>query len=88
MPQITAAAVKELRERTGLPMMECKMALSENDGDQEAAITWLRERGAKTQDARSGRETAFGRAVSPNRRSARADTDSGRERDRRAGGAL
>lgn len=58
---ITAAAVKELRERTGLPMMECKKALTECDGDQENAIAWLRERGAQTQEKRSGRETAFGR---------------------------
>ena len=58
---ITAAAVKELRERTGLPMMECKKALTECDGDQESAIAWLRKQGLQTQEKRSGRETAFGR---------------------------
>lgn len=61
MPQITAAAVKSLREKTGLPMMECKKALLESDGDQEAAITTLRERGAKTMATRADRATAFGR---------------------------
>lgn len=61
MPQITAAAVKALRDRTGLPMMECKTALSESGGDEDAAITWLRERGAKTMEKRSERETSFGR---------------------------
>ena len=58
---ITAQAVKQLREMTGLPMMECKKALTENDGDQEKAIQWLREQGKKTESKRSGRETAFGR---------------------------
>ena len=61
MPQITAASVKELRERTGLPMMDCKKALAECDGDQEAAVDWLRKQGLKTMEKRSGRETSFGR---------------------------
>lgn len=61
MAAITAAAVKELREITGLPMMDCKKALTECDGEQEAAITWLRERGNAVMDKRSDRETAFGR---------------------------
>jgi len=61
MPEITAVAVKSLRERTGLPMMECKKALTENNGEEEAAVTWLRERGAKTMEKRADRETAFGR---------------------------
>lgn len=61
MPEITAAAVKALRDKTGLPMMECKKALQEADGDQDAAITRLRERGAKTMETRADRETAFGR---------------------------
>ena len=42
---ISAAAVKSLREKTGLPMMECKKALAESKGDEEAAIRWLREQG-------------------------------------------
>ena len=61
MAAITAAAVKELRQVTGLPMMDCKKALTECDGEQEAAISWLRERGAKVMDKRADRETAFGR---------------------------
>ena len=42
MAQITAALVKELREKTGAGMMDCKKALGENDGDVEASIDWLR----------------------------------------------
>ncbi|HJN09674.1 MAG: translation elongation factor Ts [Pirellulaceae bacterium] len=61
MAAITAAAVKELRQVTGLPMMDCKRALTECDGEQEAAITWLRERGATVMGKRADRETAFGR---------------------------
>lgn len=61
MAEITAAAVKELREKTGLPLMDCKKSLSECDGDQEAAIQWLRERGAQVFAKRSDRDTAFGR---------------------------
>ena len=58
---VTAAAVKELREKTGLPMMDCKKALTECDGNQEAAVQWLRERGAQVFEKRAGRATAFGR---------------------------
>jgi len=61
MAGITAADVKALREKTGLPMMDCKKALVECDGDPEAAVQWLRERGAKVLEKRAGRETAFGR---------------------------
>ena len=61
MAAITAADVKALRERTGLPMMDCKKALAENDGDPEAAVDWLRKQGLKTMEKRSGRETTFGR---------------------------
>ncbi len=61
MAQITAAAVKELREKTGLPMMECKKALVESDGDQDAAISNLRARGRKTQATRADRTTSEGR---------------------------
>ena len=42
---ISAQMVKELREKTGAGMMDCKKALTECDGDMEAAITWLREKG-------------------------------------------
>ena len=61
MPGITAAAVKALRERTGLPMMDCKKALTECGGDEEKAVDWLRGQGLKTMEKRSGRETSFGR---------------------------
>lgn len=61
MSGITAATVKSLRERTGLPMMDCKKALTECNGDQDAAIEWLRKQGLKTMEKRSGRETTFGR---------------------------
>ena len=62
MAAITAAAVKELRERTGLPMMKCKQALTESGGDQEKAIEALREEGAKTMATKAAeRSTAFGR---------------------------
>ena len=45
MPKISATAVKELRQETNISMMECKRALEETDGDKEAAIKILRERG-------------------------------------------
>ena len=61
MAEITAAAVKELREKTGLPMMECKKALQETKGDQQAAVDWLRKQGIKTKETRIGRETTTGR---------------------------
>ncbi len=61
MAEITAAAVKELREKTGLPMMECKKALVESGGDQEAAISNLRAQGRKTQATRADRTTTEGR---------------------------
>ena len=44
MAQITAAAVKALRDRTGLPMMDCKQALQETEGDENAAVEHLRKR--------------------------------------------
>jgi elongation factor Ts len=61
MAGITAAQVKALRERTGLPMGDCKTALTECNGDDEAAIEWLRKRGAQVLSKRGDRETAFGR---------------------------
>jgi elongation factor Ts len=61
MAEITAALVKELRETTNLPMMDCKQALQATGGDKEAAIKWLREKGLKVMEGRGGRETAFGR---------------------------
>ena len=44
-PEITAALVKELREKTGAGMMDCKKALNEVAGDIEGAIDWLRKKG-------------------------------------------
>jgi elongation factor Ts len=61
MAQITAAAVKAFRERTGLPLMDCKKALQEADGNEDQAIEVLRKRGQQLADTRSDRETAFGR---------------------------
>ena len=49
MAAVTAAAVMALREKTGLPMMECKKALTECGGDTEQAVEWLRKQGVKTQ---------------------------------------
>ena len=61
MAQITAVMVKELRERSGLPMMDCKKALQETDGDAEAALDLLRKRGAAAAEKKAGRETGEGR---------------------------
>jgi elongation factor Ts len=61
MAEITAAAVKALRDKTGISMMACKKALAEADGDMELAIVKLREAGAKVAETRSGRATTAGR---------------------------
>jgi elongation factor Ts len=60
MAEITAAAVKQLREKTGAGMMECKNALVESGGDEEKAINILRERGLATAKKREGRIAAEG----------------------------
>lgn len=60
MATITAAMVKELREKTGAGMMDCKTALNENDGDMEAAIDWLRTKGLASAAKKSGRVAAEG----------------------------
>ena len=60
MAAITAQAVKELRESTGVGMMECKKALTEAEGDIEKAIQIMRERGIATAQKKSGRETGQG----------------------------
>ncbi len=57
---ITAIMVKELREKTGVPMMECKKALQESDANVDKAILWLRERGLSRAAKKSGRATAEG----------------------------
>jgi elongation factor Ts len=61
MPAISAAAVMALREKTGLPMMECKKALQECGGNTDEAVEWLRKQGIKTQSLRADRETSCGR---------------------------
>ena len=57
---VTAALVKELREKSGAGMMDCKKALSETDGDMEAAIDWLRTKGLATAAKKSGRIASEG----------------------------
>ncbi|MFW5750481.1 MAG: translation elongation factor Ts [Planctomycetota bacterium] len=57
---ITAAQVKELRDKTGIPMMKCKKALQEADGDIDAAIEILRKQGLETASKKAGRATAAG----------------------------
>jgi elongation factor Ts len=60
MADITAALVKELREKSGAGMMDCKKALTETAGDMEAAIDWLRAKGISKADKKSGRTAAEG----------------------------
>lgn len=60
MAEVTAAAVKELRERSGAGMMDCKKALSENNGDMEAAVDWLRTKGLAAVAKKSSRTAAEG----------------------------
>ena len=60
MAEITAATVKELRERTGAGMMDCKKALAETNGEMEAAIDWLRAKGLSAAAKKAGRTTAEG----------------------------
>ena len=60
MANITAAMVKELREKTGAGMMDCKSALNEVEGDIEAAIDWLRKKGLSKAAKKSGRIAAEG----------------------------
>ncbi|WP_322990787.1 translation elongation factor Ts [Hoeflea sp.] len=57
---ITAAMVKELRDKTGAGMMDCKKALAETNGDMEAAVDWLRAKGIAKADKKSGRTAAEG----------------------------
>jgi len=60
MSAITASLVKELRTRTGAGMMDCKKALSENDGDLEKSIDWLRQKGLAAAAKKAGRAAAEG----------------------------
>jgi len=58
MAQITAALVKELREKTSAGMMDCKKALNETNGDLEAAADWLRTKGIAKADKKASRVAA------------------------------
>src|SRR6201996_9629657 len=60
MAEITAALVKDLREKTGAGMMDCKNALTETKGDIEAPIDWLRKKGLAKAAKKSGRVAAEG----------------------------
>ena len=61
---ITAAMVKELRDKTNAGMMDCKKALTENDGDMEKAVTWLRQKGLAVAAKRGDREASEGQVMS------------------------
>ena len=63
MSTISAQLVKELRERSGAGMMECKKALVENNGDIDVAMEWLRKSGLAKADKKAGRVAAEGRIV-------------------------
>ena len=60
MAAITASLVKELREKTGAGMMDCKKALTETEGDVESAVDWLRAKGLSAVEKKSGRIAAEG----------------------------
>src|SRR3954468_18718034 len=60
MAEVTAALVKELREKTGVGMMDCKQALGETAGDMEAAVDWLRKKGLASAAKKAGRVAAEG----------------------------
>ena len=60
MAEITAAMVKELREKTGAGMMDCKKALAQTDGAFDAAVNWLREKGLAAAAKKAGRVAAEG----------------------------
>jgi elongation factor Ts len=64
MAEITAQAVKALREKTGLGMMECKKALMETDGDPDKAVEFLRKKGMAAVEKRAGRQASEGLILS------------------------
>src|SRR6478609_1330829 len=69
MAEVTALLVRDLRDKTGAGMMDCKKALVESDGDMEAAIDWLRKKGLSAAAKKSGRaatEGLVGVASAPN----------------------
>src|SRR5438067_10333009 len=60
MAEVTAALVKELRDKTGAGMMDCKRALGESGGDLEVAVDWLRKKGLAAAAKKAGRVAAEG----------------------------
>lgn len=64
MAEVSAKLVKELREKTGAGMMDCKKALAENDGDLTKATEWLRQKGITSAEKKAGRATAEGLVAS------------------------
>jgi elongation factor Ts len=60
MAEVTSALVKDLREKTGAGMMDCKKALVESGADVEKAVTWLREKGLATAGKKAGRSATEG----------------------------
>ena len=60
MAEITAASVKELRERTGAGMMDCKKALAETGGEMEPAVDWLRAKGLAAAAKKAGKIASAG----------------------------
>jgi len=60
MPEITSVLVKELREKTGAGMMDCKKALTETSGDLDKAVDWLRQKGLATAGKKAGRSATEG----------------------------
>src|ERR1700674_4411117 len=60
MANISASMVKDLREKTGAGMMDCKAALGESAGDMEAAVDWLRKKGLAKAAKKAGRVAAEG----------------------------
>ena len=60
MANITAKLVKDLRDKTGAGMMDCKKALNETDGNLDKAVEWLRKKGIASAEKKSGRVAAEG----------------------------
>ena len=58
MAAVTAKLVKELRDKTGAGMMDCKKALAATDGDTDKAVEWLRQKGIASAEKKSGRTAA------------------------------
>ncbi len=64
MAEVTSDLIKELRESTGAGLLDCKKALTENDGDFDKAVTFLREKGMAKAAKRGDKETKEGRVIS------------------------